>query len=317
MAFLNPLAPGSSPGWPTRNGISLPIRRTMRPRRLRCLLTHMSALRELLATETTSHDASKPICHFWPWLAGPQSLGAGALGQDRKSLRPVAHECAARAPRHRGPIAQRLETDLPFLSSVGGPQSVAAGALGQRRESVRTVWVGSGVAVTLRGGWSTIRRCPIRTWCPSTFAESGSRPSSGRCAFVASPRVGSSSRSTAPSLEGSPRSRPIASPVWAPSLASSDSTGEMLRCLPHHEGSTHTPLRFGRGPERRRHARPNHGRERGSRSRARLIGQSSRLEGPPRRPEADSRLDAAENPRRRLRRRDRRHRSQGRGLRDR
>jgi hypothetical protein len=24
----------------------------------------MNALRELLATETTSHDASKPICHF-------------------------------------------------------------------------------------------------------------------------------------------------------------------------------------------------------------------------------------------------------------
>jgi len=48
----------------TRNGTSLPVRRTMRPRWLWCLLTHMSALRELLATETTSHDASKPICHF-------------------------------------------------------------------------------------------------------------------------------------------------------------------------------------------------------------------------------------------------------------
>ena len=76
MAFLNPLAPGSSPGWPTRNGTSPPIRRTMRPRWLRCRLTHMSALRGLLATETTSHDASKPICHFCPclkpigWLIG-------------------------------------------------------------------------------------------------------------------------------------------------------------------------------------------------------------------------------------------------------
>ena len=45
-------------------GISLPIRRTLNPGCLRCLLTHMSALRELLATGTTSHDASKPICHF-------------------------------------------------------------------------------------------------------------------------------------------------------------------------------------------------------------------------------------------------------------
>ena len=33
--ILNPLAPGSSPGWPTRNGTSPAIRRTMRPRRLR------------------------------------------------------------------------------------------------------------------------------------------------------------------------------------------------------------------------------------------------------------------------------------------
>jgi hypothetical protein len=68
MAFLNPLAPGSSPGWPTRTSISLPIRRTLAARRLRCLLTHIGALRELLATETTSHDDSKPICHFCPWL---------------------------------------------------------------------------------------------------------------------------------------------------------------------------------------------------------------------------------------------------------
>ena len=55
---LNPLAPGSSPGWPPRNSTSLPIRRTLAARCLRCLLTHMSALRELLATETASHDAS-------------------------------------------------------------------------------------------------------------------------------------------------------------------------------------------------------------------------------------------------------------------
>jgi hypothetical protein len=44
---------------------ALPIRRTRRSRWLRCLLTHRSALRELLATEAASHDASKPICHFW------------------------------------------------------------------------------------------------------------------------------------------------------------------------------------------------------------------------------------------------------------
>jgi len=59
----------------------------------------MSALRELLATETTSHDASKPICHFCLWLVAfrlPQSLAAGALGQERKSLRPVCTEKALR-----------------------------------------------------------------------------------------------------------------------------------------------------------------------------------------------------------------------------
>ena len=41
----------------------------MRSRWLRCLLAHSSALRELLATESTSHDASKPICHFCLSLA--------------------------------------------------------------------------------------------------------------------------------------------------------------------------------------------------------------------------------------------------------
>ena len=41
---------------------------------LRCLLTHMSALRELLATDRPSHDASKPICRFWSWLVGPAQL---------------------------------------------------------------------------------------------------------------------------------------------------------------------------------------------------------------------------------------------------
>ena len=40
------------------------LRRTLAARSLRCLLTRMSALRELLATETPSHSASKPICHF-------------------------------------------------------------------------------------------------------------------------------------------------------------------------------------------------------------------------------------------------------------
>jgi hypothetical protein len=30
------------------------------------LLTHMSALREFLATDPPSHDASKAICHFCP-----------------------------------------------------------------------------------------------------------------------------------------------------------------------------------------------------------------------------------------------------------
>jgi len=83
MAFLNPLAPGSSPGWPTRNGTSLPIRRTMRPRSLWCLLTHRSALRGLLSTETTSHDASKPICHFWPWWLAPCDLSFLALASRR------------------------------------------------------------------------------------------------------------------------------------------------------------------------------------------------------------------------------------------
>ena len=38
--------------------------RALAARCLRCLLTHMSALRELFATETPSHSASKPICHF-------------------------------------------------------------------------------------------------------------------------------------------------------------------------------------------------------------------------------------------------------------
>ena len=101
---LNPLAPGSSPGWPTRNGASLPIRRTLAARWLRCLLTHSSALRELLATDPPSHDASKPICHFCLWLLGPQSLAAGALGSGWKYLRAVG------AGRGRGVVslAERL-----------------------------------------------------------------------------------------------------------------------------------------------------------------------------------------------------------------
>jgi hypothetical protein len=48
---------------------SLPIPRTMRPRWLWSLLTHMSALRELLATDPPSRDASKPICRFWSVIA--------------------------------------------------------------------------------------------------------------------------------------------------------------------------------------------------------------------------------------------------------
>ena len=88
-----------SPGWPTRNGISLPIRRTLPPRRLRCVLTDTSPFRALLAAGTPSHDASKPICHFCLWLVGAQSLAAGALGQERKSLRPI---CAGSPPLPRG-----------------------------------------------------------------------------------------------------------------------------------------------------------------------------------------------------------------------
>jgi hypothetical protein len=77
------------------------------------LLTYTSTLRGLLATDPPSHDASKPICPFWPWLVGPQSLAAGALGQERKSLRPV--NVRARAPSYRDHLTRRLETDLPFL----------------------------------------------------------------------------------------------------------------------------------------------------------------------------------------------------------
>ena len=68
---LNPLAPGSSPGWPTRNGTSL------------------------------------PICRFCLWLVAfrlPQSLAAGALGSGWKYLRAVG------AGRGRGVVslAERL-----------------------------------------------------------------------------------------------------------------------------------------------------------------------------------------------------------------
>jgi hypothetical protein len=62
------------------------------------LLTYTSTLRGLLATDPPSHDASKPICRFWPWLVGPQSLAAGALGQERQSLRPMS--VSLRAPRY-------------------------------------------------------------------------------------------------------------------------------------------------------------------------------------------------------------------------
>ena len=79
------MAPGSSPGWPTRNGISLPIRRTLPRRRLRCVLTDSSPLRPLLVVDAPSHDASKPICRFWscwgpsvPW-AWAQTYGVLGL----------------------------------------------------------------------------------------------------------------------------------------------------------------------------------------------------------------------------------------------
>jgi hypothetical protein len=81
MAFLNPLAPGSSPGWPTRSSISLPIRRTLAARCLRCLLTYTSTLRGLLATDPPSHVASKPICRFWSWLLAPSDPPHDAPGR--------------------------------------------------------------------------------------------------------------------------------------------------------------------------------------------------------------------------------------------
>ena len=109
----------------------LPNRRTMRPRWLWCLLTHMSALREFLATETASHDASKPICHFWSWWLAPSD--PPRAGGSLSAVLAHAHERAPRAPRHRPTIAQRLEIDLPFLVMVA---SAFRSALLARRAQV-------------------------------------------------------------------------------------------------------------------------------------------------------------------------------------
>ena len=87
-----------SPGWPTRTSISLPIRRTLAARCLRCLLTYTSTLRGLLATDPPSHSASKPICRFWSWWLAPSD--PPHAGGSLSAVPAHANECATRAPRH-------------------------------------------------------------------------------------------------------------------------------------------------------------------------------------------------------------------------
>ena len=96
----NPLAPSSSPGWPTRSSISLPIRRALAARCLRCVLTYTSTLRALLATDPPSHDGSKPICRFWSWLLAhfdlPSLASADSAGGMLRCL--PHHEGSAHTP---------------------------------------------------------------------------------------------------------------------------------------------------------------------------------------------------------------------------